>query len=348
MSDLRLRIEKAVFNGGAKLPRVVKRAIAGKPPTADGRTLDVDFAVGLRMLEFGGATEYAGMTLQEARELLEHESLVSAGQQVEVRQVEDLTLDLPDASIPARLYKPSEDPKLPLLVYFHGGGWVLGSFESHDGLCRRICDQAQVAVLNVGYRLAPEHRFPAAVDDAIGAFRWAVEHASEIGVDPRRIAVGGDSAGGNLSAVIAQQTRGDAVQPAFQLLFVPVTDLSRRTDSYAKFREGYFLTASEMDWYQDHYIGPDGDAADPRVSPLLAQDLTDLPPAYVGVAGFDVLRDEGIAYAEAMQAAGDQVQLRVVAGGVHPWVNSPLARTSREHLAEALGALRQALGVVST
>lgn len=348
MSDLRFSIEKAVFTGCAKLPRAVKRAIAGKPPTVDGRTLDVDFAAGLRMLELAGATEYTGMSLQEARDLLEHESRVAAGPIVEVREVEDLTLDLPGASIPARLYLPSDDPDLPLLVYFHGGGWVLGSIESHDGLCRRICDQAQVAVLNVGYRLAPEHRFPAAVEDAIGAFRWAVEHASELGVDPRRIAVGGDSAGGNLSAVIAQQTRGEEVRPAFQLLFVPVTDLSRRTESYAKFREGYFLTASEMDWYQDHYVGADGDPTDPRVSPLLAKDLADLPPAYVGVAGFDVLRDEGIAYAEAMQAAGNQVQLRVVAGGVHPWVNSPLARTSREHLAEALGALRQALGVVST
>ena len=236
------------------------------------------------------------------------------------------------------------DP-LPLLVYFHGGGWVLGSLDTHDSTCRHLCRSGGVRVLSVDYRLAPEHRFPTAVDDALAAFRLARAHAAELGVDPGRIAVGGDSAGGNLAAVVCQQTR-DAGEPmpAFQLLVVPAVDMSARRRSFELFAEGYFLTAAQMDYYENTYLRSDADRTDVRASPLLAEDLSGLPPAHVAVAGFDPLRDEGEAYAHRLVEAGVPVTLRRHDSVVHPFVNavgaSPVARAAVD---EAVRALRAGL-----
>jgi acetyl esterase len=262
-----------------------------------------------------------------------------------MHDVTDLEVPSPDGTIPARRYVARPDDASRLLVYFHGGGWVVGSLDSCDTTCRFLARHAGVSVLSVDYRLAPEHRFPAAPDDALAAFRFAVAQAPEWGHDPAAIAVGGDSAGGNLSAVLCQDLRtADEVRPAFQLLLYPVTDVSTKHPSYAQFADGYFLTEAQMDWYRDHYLG-DHPATDPRVSPLLADDLSGLPPAHVAVAGFDVLRDEGEAYARRMADAGVRVALRRHDGLIHAFVNATgIGRSSREAVLEACGALRAGVG----
>jgi acetyl esterase len=231
---------------------------------------------------------------------------------------------------------------MPLLVYLHGGGWVRGDLHTHDNTCRFLAREAGVIVLSVDYRLAPEHKFPAAVEDSFAAFRWAHENAAELGVDQNAIAVGGDSAGGNLAAVVGQLAAADGGPvPAFLLIIYPATDFSEKRRSVKLFREGFLLTESDMDWYTAHYL-PDKEAErDPRASPLLADDLSGTPPAYVMTAGFDPLRDEGEAYALRLREAGVPVALRRHSGLIHGFANmTGVGRTGRAAMLEAAGALR--------
>jgi acetyl esterase len=230
------------------------------------------------------------------------------------------------------------------VVFYHGGGWVVCDLDTHDAFCRFLAKGTGFPVLSVAYRLAPENPFPAALDDCMAAFRWAVDEADTLGVDPGRIVVAGDSAGGNLAAAVAQQTTGDGgPKPAFQVLIYPVTDLSAKTRSYRLFADGYFLTEAQMDWYRHHYIGS-ADGTDPRCSPLLAEDLTGLPPAYVTTAGFDVLRDEGEAYAARLRDAGVPTTLRRHDGLVHGWINAvSIGRSPRRAGDELVAAIRDAL-----
>lgn len=348
------------------LPAPVQRLLAGRPVEIDGQRLHPEVQLALRALSLVSGPTFETLPVSQGRSQLAAEAWAFQGTLTRVARVGDLHLDVEVAReqvrIPARFYEPHRtagtDAPLGLLVYFHGGGWVLGDLETHDALCRLLCEQAGVAVLNVDYRLAPEHPFPAAVDDAVGAFRWAHANAERLGVDPARIAVGGDSAGGNLAAVIAQQAvaarrdggdgSGDndraSPVPAYQLLFAPVTDLAARSRSYTLFGSGYFLTAAQMAWYAGHYLADPDDAFDPRVSPLRAEDLTGLPPAYVAVGGFDVLRDEVVAYATRMREAGVRVALRVHPSLIHPFVNAiGVGHTSRAAVIEAAGALRAGL-----
>jgi len=230
------------------------------------------------------------------------------------------------------------------LVYFHGGGWVLGGIETHDRLCRVIADDAGCVVVSVGYRLAPEHKFPAAVMDARAAFRWVVDEAASLGVDDRRVAIGGDSAGGNLAAVttIAAMS-GQCPLPAYQLLIYPVTDLACDTKSYKQFADGYFLTRSLMVWFRDHYLSGAGAITDPQASPLRAELRRPLPPALVVTAGFDPLLDEGFDYARKMRAVGTEVTYRCHEGLIHGFANMTGAiPAARAALAEATTALRLA------
>ncbi|WP_230210265.1 alpha/beta hydrolase [Streptomyces kaniharaensis] len=232
-----------------------------------------------------------------------------------------------------------------LLVFFHGGGWVVGSRASHDHVARFLAKRAWVRVLSVEYRLAPEHVFPAAADDALAAFDFAHAEAGDLGADPERIAVGGDSAGGNLAAVAAlRAVRRGGPSPVFQLLLYPAADASARRPSRELFADGFSLTSDDMDWFVDHYAPERADRTDPRLSPLLAEDLSGLPPAYVGTAGFDPLRDEGEAYAEALRAAGVTVELSRQPDLIHGYAHYlGIGHRFREATAEAADALRTVL-----
>ena len=227
----------------------------------------------------------------------------------EVAEVRDLAADGPHGTIPVRLYRPlgSGAGPLPVLVYFHGGGWVIGDLDTHDSLCRALANASGCAVVAVDYRMGPEHRFPAAVDDALAATRWVHTHAAELRLDPARLAVGGDSAGGNLAAVVAIAARDAGDLPvAFQLLIYPATDMRRVHPSHTANGDGYLLTRDTMAYFHDHYIDDPKHDIDWRASPLLHADLAGLPPALVVTAGYDPLRDEGLAYAGALTAAGNR------------------------------------------
>jgi len=241
-----------------------------------------------------------------------------------VGAVRDLQAAGPHGPVPLRQYRPpgaADGAALPTLVYFHGGGWTIGDLTTHDVLCRTLCAGAGCAVLSVDYRLGPEHRFPAAVDDCLAATRLARNEATALGIDPARIAVGGDSAGGNLAAVVCLALR-DAGEPlpAFQLLIYPATDMRAVAPSHASNGQGYLLTADSIAYYRGHYMADAAEWADWRASPLLAQDHAHLPPALVLTAGFDPLRDEGRQYADALSGAGVPTQYVCFERQVHGFV----------------------------
>jgi acetyl esterase len=224
----------------------------------------------------------------------------------------------PSGEIPLRIYTPEGTGPFPGIVYFHGGGWVIGTLDTHDGVCRQLAKRSGAVVVSVDYRLAPEHKFPAAPEDCYAATLWVAENAAKIGADARRLAVGGDSAGGNLAAVVSLMAR-DRAQPkiAFQLLIYPVTDYSYDTASYRENADGYLLTKDSMVWFWNHYLRSAGDGAQPYASPLRARDLKGLPPAMVVTTEFDPLRDEGEAYAERLRQAGVPVKLKRYDGLIH-------------------------------
>lgn len=227
-----------------------------------------------------------------------------------VGEVRDLRADGPHGDIALRAYRPlgaASGARLPGLVYFHGGGWTIGDLDTHDVLCRELANGAGCAVVAVDYRLAPEHRFPCAVDDCLAATRWVHRHADALGIDAARLAVGGDSAGGNLAAVVAQLARDGGDLPlSFQLLVYPATDQRLGQASHQTNGQGYLLTADSMRYFRGHYIADPASWLDPRSSPLLREDLSRLPPALVITAGYDPLRDEGLAYAQALSDAGNR------------------------------------------
>ena len=295
-----------------------------------------------------GRPAYHQLSPKEARQLFRETRPASTPTPPTIGLVTDLTADGPLGPIPLRLYRPAEvaaTTALPVLVYFHGGGWVIGDLDTHDVLCRQLTAEAGVSVVSVDYRLAPEHKFPAAVGDAWAATRWIVAHAAELGIDADRLAVGGDSAGGNLATVVALLARdhgGPAI--ALQALLYPVTDVSTETRSYRDFSEGFLLTRDSMRWFFDQYLNGEADAVDWRVSPLRAPSLAGLPPALVVTAGFDPLRDEGDAYAVALRNAGVRVDSICYGGMIHGFV--PMGRlidTGNRAVSHIAGSLRQAL-----
>jgi acetyl esterase len=262
-----------------------------------------------------------------------------------VAEVRDVDVPGPGGAIPVRVYRPETAGTPPAVAYFHGGGWVVGSLESVDAVCRALANASGALVASVDYRLAPEHRFPAALDDCLAATRWLAAHAAGLGADGARLAVAGDSAGGNLATVVARRLR-DEGGPAlrFQALVYPVTDAALATPSYREFDEGFGLTMLGMRRYWDLYLdGASG--ADPDASPLRATDLAGLPPALVLTAGADVLRDDGEAYADALRRAGVPVVQRRYDGAIHGfWRWLGAAQLSRDAAAEVGAALRAALG----
>ncbi len=338
-------VERIAVSALGSAPTGLQRFMAGRGAMPDGVAIEPEVGAALRLLNMLPGASFEDLPLPEARAQIDHEADVFGGAPLPMHEVRELAIPGGAGSIPARLYRADPRDADRLVVYFHGGGWVVGSLASADSACRFLARHAGVTVLSVDYRLAPEHPFPAAPDDALSAFRFAVGQAEAWGHDPQQIAVAGDSAGGNLAAVVCLDLRTAAeVRPAFQLLFFPVTDLSTKHGSYEDFADGYFLTEKQMDWYRNHYLG-DHPATDPRVSPLLAADLRGLPPAYVAVSGFDVLRDEGEAYARAMAASGVRVGLRRHDRLIHAFVNSTgVGHSSRDAFLEACGALRAGIG----
>ena len=267
--------------------------------------------------EFGPVHE---LTPAQAR--AQYERMVKARgiEAAPVDTIEDRSIPGPAGALPVRIYRPDLDaPSLPGLVYFHGGGHVIGSLDTHDAVARNLCNGAGCVVVSVDYRLAPEHKFPAAAEDAFAAVRWCATHGAEVGIDHERMAVGGDSAGGNLAAVAALMARdagGSAIR--LQVLVYPVTDYACDTASYRTYAEGYgLLEARSMRWFRDHYLRGEADRFDWRAAPLRAGDLSGLPPALVLTAQCDVLRDEGEAYAQRLRAAAVEVEYRESRGMIH-------------------------------
>jgi acetyl esterase len=328
---------------------VIKRLI-GPPPRLDGQELAPDIQMLLALQRMSGEISLAeGRTVEQARAETREAVPIVTGPPRPMARVENLSIPGPGGEIGARLYVSlgAPQPPQPLLVYLHGGGWVIGNLDSHDGLCRFLAEHSGCRVLSIDYRLAPEHPFPAPLEDAVAAFAWAHEHAAELGADPDRIAVGGDSAGGNLSTALCLQNRDAGnPQPAMQLLLYPVTDVVGGQQSRDTFAEGFFLTRDDMEWFEAHYI-PDGiDEDDPRASMMRAADVSGLPPAYVATAGFDPLRDEGEVYAERMREAGVQVVLQRHASLIHGFANfTPICPSAHIAMLEVAGALRMGLGL---
>ena len=266
---------------------------------------------------------------------------------VDIHRFEDRDVDGPARRIPIRIYTPRQSKsgeKLPVLVWYHGGGYVIGDLDTHDSVCRALANEADCIVVAVDYRLAPEHKFPAAVDDCEAALKWVAKHASEIHADGARIAVGGDSAGGNLATVVSILAR-DAGSPniAFQLLIYPVTAPEPETKSHHAFAEGYLLTRKTITWFFTHYIRSSKDTTDFRYAPLEADDLSSLPPALIIVAGYDPLRDEGVEYAQALIHAGNRVRLSNYDGMVHGFfLMGGMVDASRHAVSESAAMLRDA------
>lgn len=281
------------------------------------------------------------MTPQQARDSFV--ALVVGGRRPEhvipVKSAENTTVPGAAGDLPARVYRPDETGPLPTVVLFHGGGWVIGDLETHDNTARAIARDARAVVVSVAYRLAPEAPFPAAVDDALAATRWAAGHLAELGGDDR-LAVAGDSAGGNLAAVVAQQLRGSL---AAQLLIYPATDAAGEHPSRTENGSGYFLETATMEWFFGNYAGHVTEF-DARLSPLLADDLTGLPPAVVVTAEFDPLRDEGEAYAAALRDARVRVESRRFDGMVHGFFDmGPASAAAARAVAETCAAFGEVL-----
>ena len=295
----------------------------------------------LQQLEGSGFPGITEGTPEECRQRILQ--LTQAGESGEdVAEVRDLTLSTPDGPIAARIYIPQRDTPLPVVVYFHGGGWVIGSIETHDAPCRELANRSGTIVVSVEYRMAPEHPFPAAPEDCYAATSWVAEHASEFGGDPARMAVAGDSAGGNLAAVVALMAREQGGPPLrFQLLIYPAVDARMGYPSIDENGTGYFLTKADMHWFYGHY---GADPSDWRASPLLAADHSGLPPALVLTAEYDPLRDEGEAYARKLEEAGVPVTLRRYDGQIHGFtIMTAAVDRAREAVDRAAADLRQAL-----
>jgi acetyl esterase len=292
-----------------------------------------------RLVELG-VPAFGELPVEEARRLQEEGAPGLFGPLVEV-PFEDRSLPGPGGPIPVRVYRPGDGPA-PVLVYFHGGGWVLGSIVTAHGICATLARLAGCVVCSVDYRLAPEHVFPAALDDAWAATTWADEHAEELGGRPGALAVGGDSAGGNLAAVCALRARDAGLPLGLQMLVYPVLDADLETPSYREFADGYFLTADGMRWFWDQYL-PEGDRFAPDASPLRAPDLAGVAPALLIIPENDPLRDEGEAYARRLEQAGVQTTLSRYDGMIHGFFRLPgVIDRANDALAEAAAALGSA------
>jgi acetyl esterase len=342
------RVEAAAARTLLLLPdRLKSRLAGGGPIVVDGQTLAPELQLLLTARRWLGMPGLSDEPPAQARITMRRDCSTFAGPLAPVARNRDLVLDGPAGPLRARHYAPRAGAGRPLIVFFHGGGFVAGDIESHDAPCRLLCHEARAHVLSVDYRLAPEHKFPAAVDDTLAGWRWAVAHAGTLGADPTRIAVAGDSAGGNLAAVVAIEATRLGIPPALQLLLYPVVDRAGPHPSRALFSDGFLLTQKDIDWYDMHSLGGTTiDRHDPRISPIYAQDVSKLPPALIATAAFDPLRDEGEAYGARLHAAGVPMRLRRCEGLIHGFISligvSPLCRAATVNLAREAGAMLDA------
>lgn len=326
MSDLAERTQVWLGHRLARAPDlVVEHLTARRPMSIAGQRLEPRTQHALLLVSRSGRPPLEQLPVARARREYTRFPLVFEDPPLPLPHIEDQALEGPEGPIPIRIYHPRHPPRhpspshgrLPVLVYYHGGGGVVGSIETHDGLCRLIARQLRALVVSVEYRLGPEHPFPAAPEDAWAAYRGLLDRIDRLEGDPTRVAVGGDSMGGCLAAVVCQRARDEAgPMPRAQWLIYPATDRATHRPSQSLFGEGLLLTEPMMQWFSDLYLG-EADRHDPRASPLHHPNLTGLPPAVVVTAGFDPLRDEGQAYAEALAAAGVPVRHRCHEGLVH-------------------------------
>jgi acetyl esterase len=282
-------------------------------------------------------------TVEEARESIRSRT-AALGPFEDVAAVTDLRLPVKNGEITVRVYAPAGKGPLPALVFYHGGGWVIGDLYTHDGICRSITNAANCIVASVDYRMAPEQKYPAAVEDSYAGFAWVLANAGKLGIDARRVAVGGDSAGGNLAAAVSLMARDRGTPlPVQQTLIYPVTNYSFDTPSYHENATGFLLTLSGMRWFWNHYLARDAQGKEPYASPLLAQSLAGLPPALVITAGCDPLRDEGEAYAARLRDAGVPVTLTRYEGMFHGFIRmTRLLDKAKAALGEIAGSLKRA------
>jgi acetyl esterase len=306
--------------------------------------LDPQVQAFLEQLAAAGAPPLHELSVEEARQVIV-QLFGTQGDPEPIGAIQDRTIPGAAGEMPTRIYTPSGTGPFPILVYFHGGGWVIGNLEAYDATCRALTNAAGCMVVAMEYRLAPEHKFPAAPEDCYAATQWVAANAPTIGGDPARIAIGGDSAGGNLTAVVAHMAR-DRGGPAlrYQLLVYPVTDYHFDTVSYRENAEGYLLTKDSMVWFWNHYLRSAADGANPLASPLRAANLQGLPPAMVLTAEFDPLRDEGEAYAARLQEAGVPVTLKRYEGMIHGFFSlGAVFAQGQQAIADAAAGLRAAL-----
>jgi acetyl esterase len=342
-------VKRTVLRRLASLPAPLLRALVGPPKVGpEGAPLHIESQLLLKVIEVGHIPETHELGVARGRREFDQALPILDYAGVRVR-AEDRAVPGLRGPIPIRIYQPMRRrARRPVLVFFHGGGFVVGSVASHDGTCRTLAKKADAIVVSVDYRLAPEHPFPAGVEDAVAATRWVLANAGSFGGDPKAVAVGGDSAGGNLAAVVTQEMRSDAARPIFQLLVYPATDMTRSLPSHALFRGGYTLSKELIDWFVGQYLTTDAQQKDPRASPLFAVDLRGLPPALVITAGFDPLRDEGRAYAEKLEAAGVEVDYVCVRGAMHGFfVFGGVFTHAQEAVDEAALALRRAFAMAN-
>ncbi len=341
-----LRLDELVLHHAASvacaLPASIQRVIVGGPIVKDGQTLDPEVALLMRLSERTGRQLPRNASPAFVRAHQNKGARIAGGPSDATHAV-DLTIEGPAGALPARHYASSE-PNAPLLVFLHGGGFVFGDLDTHDAPCRVLRRHGGMHVLSVAYRLAPEHPFPAAVEDARAALRWAHENARRLGADPDRVGIGGDSAGANLSAVVAQlAARDGGPGPACQLLVYPAVDRRRRWPSLDLFADGFYLTREAIAWFHEQYAGAKGaeSVPDAWLNPLAGEDLRGLARALVVTAGFDPLRDEGEAYATALRESGNDVTVRRFDSLVHGFLNMVgVSRVCREAVVEIAGATR--------
>jgi acetyl esterase len=350
---MRTRVEALGLRAAAALPPALMRRLAGRPVVLDGQLLDVETQWLLRLVRLLGEPMAETLPVPDGRPVMLREAVLAGGRQP-IGEVRDLLVPGGDGPIGARLFVPrsqvsgptaGDGRPSPLLVYVHGGGMVYGDLDTHDAVCRFLAERCDVRVLSLDYRLAPEHPFPAAVEDVWAAYEWVAEHPEDLGADPERIAVGGDSAGGYLSAVVALKAAEAGVPCAFQLLVYPMTDMTTQTESRRIFAEGFYLTSEFIDVARRSYLTDPAQAHDPLVSVLLTEKIPDgLAPAYVATAGFDPLRDEGEAWARRLADAGVDVTLKRFPGLMHGFFNIVgVGRTNRAAAAEIAAQLKLAL-----